>query len=146
MKYREKTGYVALGGVLVWLLGCAVIMEEPPELESVEAVFYYDPHSATIPSAYSAKLPEHRQIRRVAIHSLDPIRGTDIYVREGEDEWKHVKQIKGLIHGRTPINIRAAGDAVRVIPKTHALGVITNVEVYAVPKKSHPERRANEIK
>ncbi|MDE0042733.1 MAG: hypothetical protein OXT74_11905 [Candidatus Poribacteria bacterium] len=146
MKYREKLGNIVLGGALVWLLGCALIMEEPPDLEPVEAVFYYDPHSATIASAYSAKLPTRRQIRQVVIHSLDPIRGTDIYVREGEDEWKHVKQIKGLIHGRTPINIRAAGDAVRVIPKTAALGVITNVEVFAVPNKSHLERRANEIK
>lgn len=73
-------------------------------------------------------------IRQVIIHSLDPIRGTDIYVREKADEWKLVKQIKRRIHGETRINIRATGDAVRVIPKTDALGVITGVEIFAVRK------------
>ena len=117
-----------------WIWGCALILEEPPELESVEAVFYYDPHSASIASAYSAKLPERRMIRQVVIHSIDPIRGTDIYVREKEDKWLLVKEIKEMIEGMTRINVRATGNAVRVIPKTDALGVITNVEVFVVPK------------
>ena len=134
MKYRGTLGYIALGGVLVWLSSCALILEEPPELEQVEAEFYYDPHSATIASAYSAKLPERRMIRQVVIHSLDPIRGTDIYVREAEDRWKLVKEIKTMIEGEVRINVRATGDAVRVIPKTDALGVITKVEVFVVPK------------
>jgi hypothetical protein len=73
-------------------------------------------------------------IRQVVIHSLDPIRGTDIYVHEKEDEWKLVKQVKRRIHSATRINIRATGDAVCVIPKTDALGVITDVEVFAVRK------------
>ena len=119
---------------LAYLGGCALIMEEPLELEAVEAVFYYDPHSASIPSAYSVKLPERRMIRQVVIHSLDPIRGTDIYVREKEDRWRLVKEIKTMIEGATRINIRGAGDAVRVIPKTDALGVITDVEVFVVPE------------
>ena len=38
------------------------------------------------------------------------------------------------IEGATRIKVRATGDAVRVIPKTHALGVITKVEVFAVPE------------
>ena len=117
-----------------WIWGCALILEEPPELEPVEAVFYYDPHSASIASAYSVRLPERRMIRQVAIHSLDPIRGTDIYVREKEDKWLLVKEIKEMIKGVTRINVRATGNAVRVIPKTDALGVITNVEVFVVPK------------
>ena len=117
-----------------WLAGCALIMEELPELEPVEAKFYYDPHSASIPSAYSVKLPERRMIRQVVIHSLDPIRGTDIYVREKEDSWKLVKEIKTMIDGATRITVRATGDAVRVIPKTDALGVITKVEIFVVPK------------
>ena len=118
----------------LWLWGCALILEEPPELEPVEAVFYYDPHSASIASAYSAKLPERRMIRRVIIHSLDPLRGTDIYVREREDTWRHIKEMKVMDAGLTRINVRATGNAVRVIPKTDALGVITNVEVFVVPK------------
>ena len=99
-------------------------------------MFYYDSHSASIPSAYSVKLPEHRLIRKVVIHSLNPIRGTDIYVRDGEDEWRLVKEVKGYIEGETPtpINVRATGDAVRVIPKTDALGAITKVEAFAVPE------------
>ena len=118
----------------LWCAGCALILEEPPELEPVEAVFYYDPHSASIASAYSARLPERRMIRQVVIHSIDPIRGTDIYVREKEDRWLLVKEIKEMIEGVTRINVRATGNAVRVIPKTDALGVITNVEVFVVPK------------
>ena len=133
MATRLSTLAIALLG-WIWLAGCALIMEEPPELEAVEAVFYYDPHSASIPSAYSVKLPEHRLIRQVVIHSLDPIRGTDIYVREQEDKWRLVREIKTMIEGVTRINIRATGDAVRVIPKTDALGVITDVEVFVVPQ------------
>ena len=119
---------------LAQLGGSAFILEEPPELEAVEAIFYYDPHSASIPSAYSVELPERRMVRQVVIHSLDSIRGTDIYVREKEDRWRLVKEIKTMIDGATRINVRATGDAVRVVPKTDALGVITDVEVFAVPK------------
>ena len=54
--------------------------------------------------------------------------------RTGEDRWIHVKQIKGWIEDATAINIRARGDAVRVIPKADALRVIQDVEVFAVPK------------
>ncbi len=132
-----KTAISLIAGVLlllVWHSGCAFIMEELPELEPVEAVFYYDPHSASIASAYSAKLPKRRLIRQVVIHSLDPIRGTDIYVRDGEDNWRIAKEVKRSIKGATRISLRATGDAVRVIPKTDALGVITKVEVFAVPE------------
>ena len=132
VKRLSKLTIVLVG--LAYLGGCALIMEELPELEAVEAVFYYDPHSASIPSAYSVKLPERRMIRQVVIHSLDPIRGTDIYVREQEDKWRLVKEIKTMIEGATRINIRGTGDAVRVIPKTDSLGVITDVEVFVVPQ------------
>ena len=114
--------------------GCALIMEPQVELEAVDAEFYYDPHSESLPSAYSVKLPERRMIRQVVIHSLDPIRGTDIYVRDGEGDWKLIKELKRYIEGTVPIKLRATGDVVRVIPKTYALGVITKVEVFAVPK------------
>ena len=80
-------------------------------------------------------------IRQVVIHSLDPIRGTDIYVREAEDRWKLVKEIKTMIEGEVRINVRATGDAVRVIPKTDAQGVITNVEVFVVPKEPVPDQK-----
>ena len=134
MATRLSTLAIALLG-WIWLAGCAFIMEEPPELEAVEAIFYYDPHSASIPSAYSVRLPVRRMIRQVVIHSLYPIRGTDIYAREKEDSWKLVKEIKTVIEGATRINVRATGDAVRVIPKTLALGVITKVEVFTVQKE-----------
>lgn len=74
-------------------------MEESHELEVIEAVFHYDPHSASISSAYSVKLPERRIIQQVVINSLDPIRGTDIYVREGEDKWRLVREIKVKLRG-----------------------------------------------
>ena len=121
------------GGVMC-LAGCALIMEPQLQLEAVGAEFYYDQHSESLPSAYSVKLSERRMIRQVVIHSLDPIRGTDIYVRDGEGDWKLIKEIKRYIEGTVPIKLRAAGDAVRVIPKTYALGVITKVEVFAVPE------------
>ena len=128
-----RGGVLLLAGGLTCFSGCALIMEPQVELEAVDAEFYYDPHSESLPSAYSVKLPERRMIRRVVIHSLDPIRGTDIYVRDGEDEWRLVKEVKRYIEGATRIKVRATGDAVRVIPKTYALGVITKVEVFAVP-------------
>ncbi len=133
MVNRIPTVAIVLVG-WIRLAGCALVMEELPELEPVEAVFYYDPHSASIASAYSVILSERRMIRQVIIHSLDPLRETDIYVRERVDSWKHVKEMKAMDAGPTRIIVRASGDAVRVIPKTYALGVITNVEVFAVPK------------
>ena len=68
-------------------------MEDYVELEVVDAMFYYDLHSASIPSTYSVKLPERRMVRQVVIHSLDPIRGTDAYVRDGEDEWRLIQEV-----------------------------------------------------
>ena len=124
---------VLVDGGVACFAGCALIMEDQGELEAVDAEFYYDPHSESLPSAYSVKLPERRMVRQVVIHSLDPIRGTDIYVRDGEDEWRLIKEVKRYIEGATRIKVRATGDAVRVIPKTYALGVITKVEVFAVP-------------
>ena len=116
------------------IVGCAKILEGQGELERVEARFFYDPMSASLVSGYAVELPEQRVIRKIIIHSLDRIRNTDIYVRAGKDGWIHIKQIKGWIEGTTIINIRARGDAVRVIPKTDALRVIQDVEVFAVPK------------
>ena len=132
LKALGRAVFVA-GGVAYFAAGCALIMEDQGELEAVDAEFYYDPHSESLPSAYSVKLPERRMVRQVVIHSLDPIRGTDIYVRDGEDEWRLIKEVKRYIEGATRIKVRATGDAVRVIPKTYALGVITKVEVFAVP-------------
>ena len=73
---------VLVDGGVACFAGCALIMEDQAELEAVDAEFYYDPHSESLPSAYSVKLPERRMVRQVVIHSLDPIRGTDIYVRD----------------------------------------------------------------
>lgn len=122
----------------VWLGGCSLIMEEPQPLESANGVFYYDPHPAAMYSAYGVKLPERRMIRQVIVHSREPLRGMDIYVRERVDSWKHVKERKVMDAGPTRINVRATGDAVRVIPKTHVLGVIIDVDVFAVPKEVAP--------
>ena len=116
------------------MTGCAKLLEVPEELERIDATFFYDPMSASLPSAHAVKLREQRHIRRVVIHSIDRMRNTDIYVRTGEDRWVHVKQFKGWIEGVTSVDIRAEGDAVRVIPKTHALGLIKKVEVFALPK------------
>ena len=120
----------------VWLGGCSLITDAPQPLEPVNGVFYYEPHPAAMYSAYGVMLPEHRMIRQVIIHSRDPLRGTDIYVRERVDSWKHVKERKVMDAGPTLINVRATGDAVRVIPKTYALGVIIDVDVFAVPKEA----------
>ena len=45
---------------VTWLGGCALILEEQAD---VEAEFYYEPHSASIPSAYIVRLPESRMVR-----------------------------------------------------------------------------------
>lgn len=115
-------------------IGCAAILEDQTELERVEATFFYDPASASVLGAYSVELPEERLIRRIIVHSLDPIRNTDIYVRTRERGWIHTKQIKGWIEEASTISIRAKGDAVRVIPKTVLMRVIKDIEVFAVPK------------
>ena len=111
--------------------GCAAIIEALSELESVDAEFYYEPHSASIAHAYSVKLPEHPMIRQGIIHSFDPISDTDIYVRDGEDEWKLFKEIKRH-RGGHPNQLASTREAVRVIPKTYANGVTTMIQVYAV--------------
>ena len=115
-------------------IGCAIILEDQGELERVDATFFYDPTSVSIPSAYAVELSEIRIIRRIIVHSLDRIRNTDIYVRSGKNRWIHAKQIKGWIEEAATIDIRARGDAVRVVPKTDALRVIQDIEVFAVPK------------
>ena len=43
-------------------------------------------------------------------------------------------EYKRHIEGATRVKVRVTGDAVRVIPKTFALGVITDLKVFAVPK------------
>ena len=117
-------------------IGCAKLLEVPPELEQVDATFFYDPMSASVLGAYSVELSEERDIRRIIVHSLDRLRNTDIYVRTGKHGWVHTKQIKSMIEGATTVNIRARGDAVRVIPKTVVIRVIQDVEVFAVPKQN----------
>ena len=67
---------VSLGATI----GCAIILEDQGELERVDATFFYDPTSASIPSAYAVELPEQRIIRQVIVHPIDRIRNTDIYV------------------------------------------------------------------
>ena len=128
--------FIIVVTVSLGVTGCAKILEDQGELERVEATFFYDSTSVSVPSAYAVELSEQRIIRRIVIHSLDRIRNTDIYVRVGKDKWLHTKQIKGWIEGATTFNIRARGDAVRVIPKSDALRVIQDVEVFAVPKKN----------
>ena len=81
---------VSLGATI----GCAIILEDQGELERVDAAFFYDPTSASIPSAYAVELSEQRIIRRIVVHSLDRIRNTDIYVRSGKKRGIHAKQIK----------------------------------------------------
>ena len=122
----------------VWLAGCSLIMDVPQRLEPVPGEFYYDLHPAAIYGAYGVKLPERRMIRQVIIHSRDPLRGMDIYVRESVDSWKHVKERRVMDAGPTRINVRATGDTVHIIPKTHVLGVIIDVDVFAVAKEVAP--------
>ena len=55
-------------------------------------------------------------------------------MRDSEDEWTLVKEVKKYIEGVARINVRATGDAARMILKTYALGIITKVEVFAVPE------------
>lgn len=135
MRFQHRN--LAISLLLISLgatVGCAKILEDQTELERVEATFFYDPTSASVVGAYSVKLPEERLIRRIIVHSLDPIRNTDIYVRTGEHGWIHTRQIKGWLKGASTIDIRAKGDAVRVIPKTVLIRVIKDIEVFAVPK------------
>ncbi len=116
------------------ILGCAAIVGDTDSLEPVTAESFYDSHSAALPSAYTVKLPKRRMIRQIVIHTLDPIRGTDIYVRDGTDRWTLVKEVKMHIQGETAIKLFATGNAVRVVPKTLDFGVIKNLEVFAVPE------------
>lgn len=41
-----------LCGGVVCFSGCALIMEDYVELEAVDAEFYYDPHSESLPSSH----------------------------------------------------------------------------------------------
>lgn len=68
-------------------IGCAKSLEVQPELEQVDATFFYDPMSASVLGAYSVELSEERDIRRIIVHSLDRLRNTDIYVRTGKHGW-----------------------------------------------------------
>ena len=137
MQFQREKFIIAL--VIINLgatIGCAKLLEEPPELERVDATFFYDPMSASVLGAYSVELSEERDIRRIIVHSLDRNRNADIYVRAGKQGWIHTKQIKSMNEGPTTINIRARGDAVRVIPKTVVIRVIQDVEVFAIPKQN----------
>lgn len=68
-------------------IGCAKLLKVQPELEQVDATFFYDPMSASVLGAYSVELSEERGIRRIIVHSLDRLRNTDIYVRTGKHGW-----------------------------------------------------------
>ena len=135
MQFQREYFFIAL--VMIssgTTIGCANLLKEQGELERVDAAFFHDPASASVFGAYSVELSEERIIRRIIVHSLDRIRNTDVYVRSGEDGWVHTKQIKGWIEGAATVDIRARGDAVRVIPKTYVMRVIKDIEVFAVPK------------
>ena len=132
---RETSIIVVVMISLGTTIGCAKLLEEP-ELEQVDATFFYDPMSASVLGAYSVELSEERDIRRIIVHSLDRNLNANIYVRFAQHGWIHTKQIKSMTEGATVINVLARGDAVRVIPMTVAIRVIQDVEVFVIPKQN----------
>lgn len=114
--------------------GCMTpIMDPPGELERVKVKRVNHPEKSTFFDTYVVELPERRIIRQVEFHALDPLRKTDIFVRDGEDNWRHVKQIMRRVDGTVRVNFRAVGDMVRIVPRSNAFGVISKVDVFVLP-------------
>ena len=105
---------------VVGISGCAGVLEglgDGGELERVDGIGRYFDGLSSRANAHILTLPERRFIRRIVIHPDPgaPIKGLDISVRSGNEQWKRIAQIKGRKESAVIINTAVGADTNLVV-------------------------------
>ena len=118
--------------ICVLSIGCAALLTEQTYLRVDAPVTEKFIHSGLV---YS--IPEPKEIRKIIILGEGTVRDIDIYVRDGEFNWKEVKKIKTKVTFPIEIMTVANTNAVRIIQKTWTgEGQIHTVEFYTVTSEN----------
>lgn len=109
-------------------IGCTALITEQTYLR-VEAPVT----EKFIPTGLVYSIPEPQEIRKVIILGEGTVENIDIYVRDGEFNWKIVKRIKNKATFPIEITMVANTNAVRILQKSlTGKGQIHTVEFYTV--------------
>ena len=92
-------------------------------------------HAVAMGYYFYTDLP--RFIRYLKLRTDEPVKNIDIYVRNGSENWKLVRQLKSPVHSQSHIDINKRANAIRVVQKTVSWDrrdIVTDIEVYAQKK------------
>ena len=118
--------------ICVFSIGCAALLTEQTYLRVDAPVT-----EKFIFSGFIYSIPEPKEIRKIIILGEGTVRNIDIYVRDGEFNWKDVKRIKNKVSFPIEIMMVANTNAVRIIQKTlTGEGQIHTVEFYTVTSEN----------
>ena len=118
--------------VCILSMGCAALMTEQTYLLIDAPV-----REKFIASGLVYSIPEKKEIRKIHILGEGTVENIDIYARDGEFNWKVVKQIKNTVTFPIEIPMVANTDAIRILQKTvTGKGQIHTVEFYTVASKN----------
>ena len=96
--------------------------------------------AASIPGrgiGYFYMLDEPRFVRQIRLHTVDPVRNTDVYVRAGIEDWKLVSRRHKSIDAKTSIGINMRTDTILVVQNTDRIvrrDFIKDIDVYVQRK------------
>ena len=82
-------------------------------------------------------LDEPRFVRRIRLHTIDPVRNTDVYIRAGDGDWKLVSRRNKSIDAKTGIGINMRTDTILVVQNTDRIlrrDFIKDIDVYVQGK------------
>ena len=96
--------------------------------------------AASIPGrgiGYFYMLDEPRFVRQIRLHTVDPVRNTDVYVRAGNEDWKLVSRRNKSIDAKTSIGINMRADTILAVQNTDRImrrDLIKDFDVYVQRK------------
>ena len=96
--------------------------------------------AASIPGrgiGYFYMLDKPRFVRHIRLHTVDPVRNTDVYVRAGDEDWKLVNRRNKSIDAKTSIGINMRTDTILVVQNTDRImrrDFIEDIDVYVQRK------------
>ena len=96
--------------------------------------------AASIPGrglGYFYLLDKPRFVRRIRLHTVDPVRNTDVYLRAGNEDWKLVSRRNKSIDAKTSIGINMRADTILVVQNTDRIlrqDFIEDIDVYVQGK------------
>lgn len=96
--------------------------------------------AASIPGrgiGYFYMLGKPRFVRHIRLHTVDPVRNTDVYVRVGNEDWTLVSRRNKSIDAKTSIGINMRTDTILVVQNTDRImrrDFIEDINVYVQRK------------